>query len=906
MIGQTLSGRYQVLQSLDAGGMGVVYRARDVSLERDVAVKVIRAEAAGDETARVRFRREALALSKLNHPHINAIYDFGVHEGKGFLIMELVSGETLARKLATGPLSGREAVRIGAQIADALEAAHAHGIVHCDLKPANVMVTDRGEAKVLDFGLARLLRSETDTTTLPSGLTQSQAGLGTPAYMAPEQLLGEEVDARADLYGLGATLFEMTTGRPPFLHEPGRTYAHKILHGRPLTPSSLNPAVSPMLDRLVLRCLEKDPKDRPPSAAQVLAELRQLTHSESSIAMTRSAAYPEASLRARANALRVLTVGAAVLLAAGIGAGFWLRSRSAAFVADRVVVVPFENRTGDSALDPLGPMVADWITGGLARTGIVDVVPFPNATSPFYSARAGGSDGSARGTGSSPPSSGGVRYAAPSAVEASSQSGSGSIQVAGRFRDLAVETGAATVISGVYYRQGDSLRFHAQVTDARNGRILRAIDPVIGPAVRPEVLVETLRQRVTAVLAVLFNPRLESYAAVTSEPPSIDAYEEYIAGEELFILRDFEGAIDHYLQAAARDSNYTLPLLQAAVSYWYLGRNAQADTLLHRVRRQNEQLAPLDRLRLVSLTARVHGDLMGDYQSLSRLVQLAPRSGWSYAQASGALRLGRAREAVQILVRIDPQRGWYKGWSAYWTVLTAARHMLGEHEAELQDARRGRRQYPEGLSILASEVRALAALGRVAELDEALRMSSALPPEPGMTAGDVLRIAAAELDAHGYAEHARPVLGRALAWYGSRPPEEGRTELARRGFAQSLYQASRYGDARELNLGLVEEFPENLEYQASLSLCDVGANNRVSAQAVLEKMRRISGPYVNGAQIYAAARIAAALGQREESVILLRQAFAQGHAYDLELHAAPEFRSLRGYRPFEERLRSKG
>jgi tetratricopeptide (TPR) repeat protein len=853
MIGEMLSGRYRVLQSLGAGGMGVVYLARDVRLEREVALKVLPVEAGADEHARERFHREALALSRLHHPHINAIYDFDTHEGASFLVVEYVRGESLAQKLSPGPLPTREACSLGAQIADAVQAAHDEGIIHRDLKPANVMVDERGEAKVLDFGLAKLLHAGIDSTGILARLTHSQAVLGTPLYMAPEQLLGEEVDARADLYALGATLFEMAVGGPPFRPQPGRSLAYEIVHGRPPAPSSLNPAVPAELDGLILRCLQKDPNDRPASAGEVAAELRLLTQSSRDPLTAPLATARRARAPTRKHVLTAVIL-ATILLIGGAATTLWLRARTPALAAERVVVAPFENATGDPALDPLGRMAADWITQGLARTGIVEAV---------------------------------------------------SSSVASSTRSLAEDSGAGTVVSGAYYRQGDTLRFLARVTDGRNGKILRAVDPVAGPAARPEALVETLRQRITAVLAVLLNPRLESYASVTSEPPSMHAYEEYTAGEEAFVRREFQDATAHYLQAAALDSSYTLPVLQAAVSYWYLGRSARAESLLEIVRRQGEHLAPLDRLRLTSLTARLHGDLRGDYQAVSELVRLAPRSGWSYAQASGALRLGRAREAVRILSGVDPERGWYKGWSGYWTVLAAARHMLGDHATELSDALRGRRQYPEVLSVLVAEVRALAALGRMQELDEALRESATLSPEPGLTAGDAMRIAAAELDAHGHAKEARGVLDRALAWYRARPVEEADLEVVRAGFASCLYMATQWQQSRSMYERLVAEFPENLDYQAGIGLCEAGQNDRPNAQALVTRMRGISGPYVNGAQTFAAARIASALGEQETATTLLREAFSQGRAYDVDLHAASEFRTLRSYGPFVEWLKPK-
>ena len=218
MVGKTIS-HYRVTEKLGAGGMGEVYRATDTKLERDVALKVLPAETLADEAARKRFRKEALALSKLNHPNIATVYDFGTEDGIDFLVMEYVAGETLAEKTSNAALTGRQVARLGEQVAEALVEAHEQGVIHRDLKPANVMVTPRGQAKVLDFGLAKLLRPVVSETAATESLSATGGAVGTLPYMAPEQLQGEPVDVRTDLYALGALLYEVATGQRAFREE---------------------------------------------------------------------------------------------------------------------------------------------------------------------------------------------------------------------------------------------------------------------------------------------------------------------------------------------------------------------------------------------------------------------------------------------------------------------------------------------------------------------------------------------------------------------------------------------------------------------------------------------------------------------------------------------------------------
>ena len=273
MIGQTL-GHYRILERVGAGGMGVVYLARDEQLERDVAVKVLPSGTLTDEAARRHFRKEATSLAKLNHPHIETVYDFGTQDGVDFLVMEYVPGKTLAERLSGGALSEKEIIKFAIQIASGLEEAHEHGIVHRDLKPANIAITAKGFAKILDFGLAKLLRPVEEGTT--EVFSDSQAAAGTLPYMPPEQLKGERVDGRADIYTVGAVLYEMATGTRAFREELVSRLIDAILHQAVVPPRAMNPRISQNLETIILKCLDKDPERRYQSAKELLVDLRRL------------------------------------------------------------------------------------------------------------------------------------------------------------------------------------------------------------------------------------------------------------------------------------------------------------------------------------------------------------------------------------------------------------------------------------------------------------------------------------------------------------------------------------------------------------------------------------------------------------------------------------------------------
>src|SRR5262252_6451512 len=278
MIGQTL-GHYHILEKVAAGGMGVVSLARDEQLERDVAVKVLPAGTLADEAARRHFRKEATALAKLNHPHIETVYDFGTQNGIDFLVMEYVPGKTLAERLSAGAFPEKGIIELAIQIASALEEAHDCGIVHRDLKPANIAVSAKGYAKILDFGLAKLLRPMEEGTT--EDFSDSKAAAGTLPYMPPEQLKGERVDGRADVYTLGAVLYEMATGRRAFREELPSRLIDAILHQPVVPPRALNPRISTELESIILKCLDKEPDCRYQSAKELLVDLRRLRLSTS-------------------------------------------------------------------------------------------------------------------------------------------------------------------------------------------------------------------------------------------------------------------------------------------------------------------------------------------------------------------------------------------------------------------------------------------------------------------------------------------------------------------------------------------------------------------------------------------------------------------------------------------------
>jgi len=281
MISGTL-GHYRIVEKLGSGGMGEVYRAYDEHLERDVALKVLPSGTLTDESARKRFRQEALTLSKLNHPNIATVFDYATQDGVDFLVMELVRGTPLSERLENGSLAEQEISRLGLQLAEGLAAAHQQGVIHRDLKPANLMIAVDGRMKILDFGLATLTRQQTESDATRT-LTEATSVSGTLPYMSPECLRGHKADARSDIYGAGAVLYEMATGRPPFPQRQQAELIGAIIHETPSPPGTLNPHLTPALGSVVMKALAKEPANRYQSARELLVAIEGTTSVTASV-----------------------------------------------------------------------------------------------------------------------------------------------------------------------------------------------------------------------------------------------------------------------------------------------------------------------------------------------------------------------------------------------------------------------------------------------------------------------------------------------------------------------------------------------------------------------------------------------------------------------------------------------
>jgi serine/threonine protein kinase/tetratricopeptide (TPR) repeat protein len=367
MIGKRLS-HYQIVEQVGAGGMGVVYRAHDEQLDRDVAIKVLPSRALSDDTARKRFRKEALSLARLNHPNIATVHEFGSQGDIDFLVIEYIAGITLDAKLARGPLSPAEVIRLGVQLAAGLEAAHCEGIVHRDLKPGNLRLTADGRLKILDFGLAQLMPQASDQGMTVS-LTKSQETSGTLPYMSPEQLSGEMADARTDIWSAGAVLYEMATGKRPFPQTVPALLINSILNQPPEVPSKINAAIPTRLDGVILKALAHDRAQRYQSAAQLGADLERPT-------ALHLVTVPVAN---RKRSLATLFSIAAIVLLLAAGTYFFLhRGKKPLTTINRrrsVAVLGFKNLSANPEKSWLSTAISEMLTTELSQGDELRTIP---------------------------------------------------------------------------------------------------------------------------------------------------------------------------------------------------------------------------------------------------------------------------------------------------------------------------------------------------------------------------------------------------------------------------------------------------------------------------------------------------------------------------------------------------
>jgi serine/threonine protein kinase/tetratricopeptide (TPR) repeat protein len=766
MTSRTIS-HFRVLNKLGAGGMGVVFEAEDLNLGRRVAIKFLPEKAAGDRTFVERFEREARAASALNHPNICTVYEIDYSDGQPFLAMELLEGEILSARLQRGRMSIAETARLGIEVADALDAAHSHGILHRDIKPPNIFMTSRGPAKVLDFGLAKLMsrspESSGNSETLTAGeLTSPGVAVGTTSYMSPEQAIGEPVDGRTDLFSLGVVLFEASTGQRPFQASSNVGILSAILKDNPGNPSRLNPDVPPAFDRIVNRALEKDRQLRYPSAAELRNDLARLLRDVESGAV----------LVRRKTRTKLLSAVFAILLLALISGLIVMRQRrpsapvAQTSVSNRrsVAVLGFRNLTARPDVAWLSMAISEMISTEMAAGETLRVIPGEDVARSKADLAIAESDAFSKET-----------------LERIRRRLGSDLVVLGSYTDL----GSAA---------GGQLRFDLRLQDAATGETIASVAET-GTEANVFQMVTHAGAQLRGKLGVANVSGRDAGGVRASMPSSPDIARLYAEG--LKRLRSFDSlkARDLLEQVVAGEPGYALGHSNLSLAYSSLGYDGKARTEAKEAFRLAGTLTRENRLAVEGRYWETERDWQKAIDAYRSLAQTFPDNldyGLRLAQAQ--IEAGKANDALETTAALRRLPAPAREDARIDLIEAFAHSSLGHFQKQLELAETADRKTEDAGFLRAraksSQGWALIRLGRLEEaqarLEEARSLFAAAGYQQGVATS--LRNLANVARERGDPAQARATSETALALY-RQIGDEGGTASTLNDIANILYDA---------------------------------------------------------------------------------------------------------------------